>query len=181
MDEDQKKDYALWLKLLPFRDSGPCMTPYSAYFFLTEIKTLRTKMAQYSRNMEKVVEFLNNHPKVEKVDYLGLQDHPLHGVAKKYMRLADSDENLYGHLCSFIVNGSVEDTRRFFDNLKIIARATDLGRVKSIATIPSISTHQQQGEEGREMAGIPPNMVRLCVGGEDPTDIINDLDQALKA
>ena len=181
LDEDQKKDYALWLKLLPFRDSGPCMTPYSAYFFLTEIKTLRTKMAQYSRNMEKVVEFLNNHPKVEKVDYLGLQDHPLHGVAKKYMRLADSDENLYGHLCSFIVNGSVEDTRRFFDNLKIIARATDLGRVKSIATIPSISTHQQQGEEGREMAGIPPNMVRLCVGGEDPTDIINDLDQALKA
>jgi cystathionine beta-lyase/cystathionine gamma-synthase len=58
-------------------------------------------------------------------------------------------------------------------------RATDLGRIKSLATIPAISTHQQQGEEGRKLAGIPPNMVRLCVGGEDPEDIIEDLDQAL--
>jgi O-acetylhomoserine/O-acetylserine sulfhydrylase-like pyridoxal-dependent enzyme len=181
LTDDQRKNYALWLKLLPFRDNGPCMTPYSAYFFLTEIKTLRTKMAQYSRNMEKVVEFLNNHEKVERVDYLGLSDHPMHEVAKKYMKLVDSDENLYGHLCSFNVAGGVTETRKFFDNLKIIARATDLGRVKSIATIPAISTHQQQGEEGREMAGIPPNMVRLCVGGEDPADLINELDRALRA
>ena len=68
-----------------------------------------------------------------------------------------------------------------FDNLKRIWRATDLGRIKSVATIPAISTHQQQGEEGREMADIPPNMVRFCVGAEHSDDIIADLDQALNA
>lgn len=68
-----------------------------------------------------------------------------------------------------------------FDALERIWRATDLGRIKSVATIPAISTHQQQGEEARAMADIPPNMVRLCVGGEHPADVIADLDQALGA
>jgi cystathionine beta-lyase/cystathionine gamma-synthase len=68
-----------------------------------------------------------------------------------------------------------------FDAMQRIWRATDLGRIKSVATIPAISTHQQQGEEGREMADIPPNMVRLCVGAEHSDDVIADLDQALAA
>ncbi|MCG8640426.1 MAG: PLP-dependent transferase, partial [Desulfobacterales bacterium] len=69
--------------------------------------------------------------------------------------------------------------RKVFDNLQRIWRATDLGRIKSVATIPAISTHQQQGEEGRDLAGIPPNLIRLCVGAEHYQDIIDDLDQAL--
>jgi cystathionine beta-lyase/cystathionine gamma-synthase len=89
--------------------------------------------------------------------------------------------NRYGHLMSFCVKGGVEKNRKFFDNLQRIWRATDLGRIKSVATIPAISTHQQQGEEGRALAGIPANMVRLCVGAEHPIDIIADLDQALHA
>jgi cystathionine beta-lyase/cystathionine gamma-synthase len=68
-----------------------------------------------------------------------------------------------------------------FDRLQRIWRATDLGRIKSVATIPAISTHQQQGEEARSLAHIPPNMVRLCVGGEHPDDVIADLDQALSS
>ena len=68
-----------------------------------------------------------------------------------------------------------------FDGLQRIYRATDLGRIKSVATIPAISTHQQQGEEGRAIADVPPNMVRLCVGAEHPEDVIADLDQALNA
>ena len=67
----------------------------------------------------------------------------------------------------------------FFDSLQRTWRATDLGRIKTVATIPAISTHQQQGEEGRALAGIPGNMVRLCVGAEHPDDTIADLDQAL--
>jgi cystathionine beta-lyase/cystathionine gamma-synthase len=86
---------------------------------------------------------------------------------------------MFGHLLSFNVAGTADDTRRFFDGLERIWRATDLGRVKSVATIPAISTHQQQGEEGRRLAGIPPTMVRLCVGGEHADDVIADLDQAL--
>ena len=81
---------------------------------------------------------------------------------------------------SFNIAGSAADTRRFFDALQRIYRATDLGRIKSVATLPAISTHAQQGEEGRKLAGIPPTMVRLCVGGEHPDDVIADLDQALR-
>ena len=87
--------------------------------------------------------------------------------------------NRYGHLLSFCVRGGAGKTRSFFDALQRIWRATDLGRIKSVATIPAISTHQQQGETARNMANIPPNLVRLCVGAEHPDDIIADLEQAL--
>jgi cystathionine beta-lyase/cystathionine gamma-synthase len=87
--------------------------------------------------------------------------------------------NRYGHLMSFCVKGGAEAARRVFDRLQRIWRATDLGRVKSVATIPAISTHQQQGEAGRKLAHIPSNLIRLCVGGEHPDDILADIDQAL--
>ncbi|HOI14980.1 MAG TPA: PLP-dependent transferase, partial [Geobacteraceae bacterium] len=138
-------------------------------------------------NAMKVARFLEEHPRVESVQYLGLPNHPLHELASRYMWLVDAeyDEqygkpvNRYGHLLSFCVKGGAENARRFFDGLKRIWRATDLGRIKSVATIPAISTHQQQGDEARSLAGIPPNMVRLCVGAEHPLDTIADLDQAL--
>jgi cystathionine beta-lyase/cystathionine gamma-synthase len=87
--------------------------------------------------------------------------------------------NRYGHLMGFCVAGGHENARAVFDGLQRIWRATDLGRIKSVATIPAISTHQQQGEEGRKLARIPGNLIRLCVGGEHPDDVIADLDQAL--
>ncbi len=101
------------------------------------------------------------------------------------MNLVDSDNgkgneiNRYGHLLSFRVDGPPQNARKVFDNLNLIFRATDLGRIKSVACIPAISTHQQQGEEVRKKAGIPPQLIRLCVGAENPDDIIDDLDQAL--
>jgi len=177
--DEVKADYGLWLKLWPFRDSGPAMSPNVAHLVLGEVRTLRLRMEQMSRNTMVVARWLSDHPRVERVDYLGLEDHPLHGLAKRYMRVVDDEAHAYGHLMSFNVRGSVADTRNFFDGLERIWRATDLGRIKSVATIPAISTHQQQGEEGRELAGIPGNMVRLCVGAEHPDDTIADLDQAL--
>ena len=180
LPEEVKTDYALWLKLWPFRDCGPTMSAGNAYYFLNDIKSLRVKVAHFSRNTLKVANFLSGHTKIERVDYLGLEDHFLHPIARKYMKLADSDEHMFGHLMSFNVKSTAKDTRNFFDKLKMIYRATDLGRIKSVATIPAISTHQQQGDEGRELAGIPFNLVRLCVGGENPDDVISDLDQALR-
>ncbi len=159
----------------------------NALFALNDLRTLRSKMDLVSRNSEKAAEFLSQHPRVYEVDYLGLPSFSLHSLAKKYMKLADSDDgkgqeiNRYGHLMSFRVDGPPENTRKVFDNLKLVFRATDLGRIKSVATIPAISTHQQQGEEAREMADIPPQLIRLCVGAEDPEDIIADLDQALRS
>jgi len=176
---EARADYAVWLKLWPARDSGPCMSPHSAFFFLNEIRTLRIKVEWFSRNTETVAEFLASHPKVEAVDYLGLKTHRLHELASRYLRMVDSERPVFGHLLSFTIKGGARDARGFFDRLQRIFRATDLGRIKSVATIPAISTHSQQGEEGRRLAGIPATMVRLCVGGEHPDDIIADLDQAL--
>jgi O-acetylhomoserine/O-acetylserine sulfhydrylase-like pyridoxal-dependent enzyme len=177
--DEVKADYATWLKLWPFRDSGPCMSAHSAFFLLTELRTLRMKVQAFSANTMQVARFLEGHPRVERVDYLGLPSHPLHGLASTYLRLVDDGAPMFGHLMSFVVKGAAADARRIFDGFKRIYRATDLGRVKSVATIPAISTHQQQGEEGREMAGIPPTMIRLCVGGEHPDDVIADLAGAL--
>lgn len=182
-----KESFAEYVKFLPYRDNGPAASPLNALFALNDLRTLGSKMDLVSKNSQKVAEFLDKHPRVYQVDYLGLPSFPLHTLAKKYMKLVDSDDgkgnevNRYGHLLSFRVDGPPENARKVFDNLKIIFRAGDLGRIKSIATIPAISTHLQQGEEARQKADVPPQMIRLCVGAENPDDIIADLDQALNS
>jgi len=182
-----KESFAEYVKFWPYRDNGPSAAPFNALFALNDLRTLRSKMDLVSRNCQKVAEYLSTHPKVYQVDYLGLPSYHLHAVAKKYMKLVDSGDgpgnevNRYGHLMSFRVDGPPANARKVFDALRIIFRATDLGRVKSIATIPAISTHSQQGEEARRMADIPPQLIRLCVGGENPDDIIADIDQALRS
>lgn len=182
-----KANFGMYLKALPNRDMGPNISPMTAILTLNDLRTLRSKVDLMSRNTMKVAKFLAQHKHVEQVDYLGLESHPMHELAKKYMVLVDSEHdeiygkpvNRYGHLMSFRVKGGAQATRDVFDGLQRIWRATDLGRIKSVATIPSISTHQQQGEEARKLADIPANLVRLCVGAEHADDIINDLDQAL--
>jgi O-acetylhomoserine/O-acetylserine sulfhydrylase-like pyridoxal-dependent enzyme len=182
-----KESFAEYVKLLPYRDHGPAASPFNAMFALNDLRTLRSRMDLVSQNCMVVAEYLERHPKVYQVDFLGCPKDPLHPLAKKYMTLVDSNDgtgkevNRYGHLMSFRVDGPPENARKVFDAFKLIFRATDLGRIKSVATIPSISTHQQQGEEARRLADIPPQLIRLCVGAEDPSDVIADLDQALKA
>jgi O-acetylhomoserine/O-acetylserine sulfhydrylase-like pyridoxal-dependent enzyme len=182
-----KESFAEYVKFLPYRDHGPSASPFNAMFALNDLRTLRSRMDLVSRNCMDVAQFLETHPKVYQVDYLGCPGDPLHPIAKRYMALVDSNDgngneiNRYGHLMSFRVDGPPENARKVFDRFKLIYRATDLGRIKSVATIPSISTHQQQGEEARRMADIPPQLIRLCVGAEDPADVIADLDQALNA
>jgi len=182
-----KASYAEYVKFLPYRDNGPASAPTNAIFALNDLRTLRSKMDVVSANCQKVAEWLQKHPKVYQVDFLGLPSFHLHEVAKKYMKLVDSDDgtghevNRYGHLMSFRVDGPPANARKVFDGFKMIYRATDLGRIKSVATIPAISTHQQQGEEARRMADVPPQLIRLCVGAEHPDDVIGDLEQALRS
>ncbi len=186
-NDEMKADFAMYLKALPNRDNGPNISPMNAILALNDVRLLRTRMDLCSRNTMKVTEFLSRHKHIEQVDYLGMKDHPLHELASKYMVLVDSeyDElynekvNRYGHLMSFRVKGGAQATRDVFDAFQRIWRATDLGRIKSVATIPAISTHSQQGEEGRKISDIPLNLVRLCVGAEHPDDVIADLEQSL--
>lgn len=186
-DPKFKENFAEYLKFWPARDYGSAISPFNALLILNDLRTLRMRMDFLSQNCLKVAEFLSQHPRVSRVDYLGLTSHRLHSLASKYLKLVDSDDgrgqqvNRYGHLLSFRVEGTPDDARKVFDRLRLIFRATDLGRIKSLATIPAISTHQQQGEEARRMADIPPQLIRLCVGAENPDDIVEDLNQALNS
>ncbi len=182
-----KADFAIYAKTLPNRDNGPNISPMNAIMALNDIRTLRSRVDNQSRATMTIARYLEQHKYIERVDYLGLESHPLHEVASKYLWLVDAEHdeqygkpvNRYGHLMSFSVKGGAAAARAVFDAFIRIWRATDLGRIKSVATIPAISTHSQQGEESRKIADIPANLIRLCVGAEHPDDIISDLEQAL--
>lgn len=179
------ENFALYVKLLPFRDHGPGLSPFNALMILNDLRTLRMRMDKASRSSQQVAEFLADQPQIEEVYYPGLPSFEGHAIAQRDMWLADGEDeygrsiNRYGHLMSFTVAGGHQAARRLFDRLQMIWRATDLGRIKSVATIPTISTHQQQGDAGRELAAVPSNLIRLNVGAEHPTDIIADLAQAM--
>ncbi|MCU0504844.1 MAG: PLP-dependent transferase [Chloroflexi bacterium] len=183
--DEMRDDFALHVKLLPMRDHGPALSPFNALMALTDLRTLRGRMDAWSRSAGRVAAFLEAHPAVERVHYPGLASDPGHGVAARDMWLADGADgegepaNRFGHLLAFTVRGGQPAARRVLDGLRLVRRATDLGRVKSVATIPSISTHQQQGEEGRAIADVPPRLIRLSVGAEHPGDVEDDLAAAL--
>lgn len=185
--DEMLANFPLYVKLLPFRDHGPSLSPFNALMILNDLRTLRSKVDIMSNNALQVAQFLQQHPQVEGVSYPGLVDSPEYQIASRYMWLVDSEEdygalvNSFGHLMAFTVKGGAMAARNMFDHLQMIWRATDLGRIKTVATIPAISTHQQQGEEGRELADVPANLIRLSVGTEHPTDIMQDLEQALNA
>ena len=154
---------------------------------ISDLRTLRHRMDVMSSSAMQVAQFLDAHDAIGYVLYPGIATRRGHDIAARDMWLADGEDdygtpvNRFGHLLSFTVAAGPEAARRVLDGFDMIWRATDLGRIKSVATIPCISTHQQQGELGRELAGVPANLIRLSVGAEHPADIIADLDQALGA
>lgn len=182
--DEMKADFAVWAKLWPYRDNGPAISPINSILTLNDLRSLRMRIAQMSDTALKVAIFLENHPKIEKVHYPGLKSFKAHDLAKKYMVLADTNENKYSYMMAVeIKEKSPTDSanaRKFYNALQMIWRATDLGRCKTVATLNAISTHQQQGEEGRKLAEIKPSTCRISIGIEDPDDIIKDLDQALE-
>ena len=184
--DEMRENFALYVKLLPFRDHGPGLSPFNALMTISDLRTLRHRMDVLSDSSLQVAEFLESHARVDRVAYPGLASMPGHEIAARNMKLVDSGDgpggevNRYGHLMAFEVAGGAGAARQVFDEFQMIWRATDLGRIKSVATIPAISTHQQQGDEGRDLASVPPNLIRLSIGGEHPDDIIGDLDRALR-
>ncbi len=181
--DEMKEDFAIWAKLWPYRDNGPALHPMGAILILNDMRTLRMRVAKMSENSMKVARHLEKHPKIERVHYPGLESYHAHDMAKKYMKLADTEKNAYGYMLAAEIKEDTPDgsekTRKFYDHLQMIWRATDLGRIKTVATLNAISTHQQQGEEGRALADIKPSTCRISCGVEDAEDIIADIDQAL--
>ena len=178
--DELRINYPMYVKGYPHRDMGPTLNPFSALLTLNDLRTLRMRTDISSQTAMTVARFLLNHPAVESVQYPGLPDFPGYQTAARYMQLVDAtgeDAARFSYLLSFNIRGGASVTRQVFDRLQMIWRATDLGRVKSVATIPMISTHQQITD--KDIAGLQANLIRLSVGLEHPDDIIADLDQAL--
>ena len=153
--------------------SGAVAGPQDSFLVLRGIKTLHLRVQRHCENGKAVAEYLNNHPKVDKVYWPGLENHPNHDIAKKQMKD-------FGGMVSFTTKGNeLEDAVSFVEKLNVFTLAESLGGVESLAGHPASMTHASIPKEEREKTGVVDSLIRLSVGIEDEEDLINDLKQAL--
>ena len=165
-----KKHYEEYLK--PFiRHTGPTISPFNAWVLLKGLETLKLRMDQHCYNALKVASYLAQHPKVEKIIYPGLKNHPQYSLASKQMLQG-------GSIVTFVIKGN--NAFRFMNELNIFDISNNLGDTKSLVTHPATTTHRVVGEEGRKELNIPDTMIRLSIGLEDVDDLIEDIEGALK-
>lgn len=157
------------------RDFGACMSPTNAFHILQGVETLHLRMSRHVENARKVVSFLKSHPAVEWVSYPELPEHPDHELAKKLLPKG------CGAIFSFGVKGGRDAGRVLIENLQIFSHLANVGDAKSLVIHPASTTHQQMSAAELKAAGIGEELVRLSVGLEDPQDLLDDLNQALRA
>jgi cystathionine gamma-lyase len=151
---------------------GAVPGPLDCFLALRGTKTLHLRMAAHCANARRIASFLSEHPKVAKVYYPGLPDHPGHAVAKQQMKD-------FGGMLSFVVKGSVEDGKHLCTRTRIFALAESLGGVESLIEHPPSMTHASVPAEQRRASGLDDGLIRLSVGVEDVEDLVEDLEQAL--
>jgi len=152
---------------------GAVLSPFDSWLVMRGIKTLAVRMEKHQQNAKAIAEYLEDHPKVEKVYYPGLTSHPQHELAKKQMKG-------FGGMVSVEIKGGLKEAIKFVESLEIFALAESLGGVESLVEIPALMTHAGIPKEEREKTGIKDSLVRLSVGIEDEEDLILDIDNALK-
>jgi O-acetylhomoserine (thiol)-lyase len=160
-------------RTVPLRNTGSALSPFNAFQLMQGIETLPLRMERHCQNAQCVAEFLQGHRAVQWVSYAGLENHPHHALAQKYMNGRASG------ILSFGVKGGFEAGVRFYDALKLFKRLVNIGDAKSLACHPASTTHRQLTEEEQRKVGVTPEGIRLSVGIEHIDDILNDLDQAL--
>jgi len=156
------------------RHSGPSLSPFNAWLLSKSLETLAVRMDRHCKSALEIAEWLETHPKVEKVIYPFLPSHPQFGLAKKQMKLG-------GGVVSFIVKGGIEKGRDFLNALEMLSHSANLGDTRTIATHPASTTHSKLSDAERAAVGILPGLVRISVGLEHPEDIKADISQALNA
>lgn len=166
--------YILKARVQLLRDYGPALSPFNSFLLLQGLETLPLRMERHSQNAMAVAQFLNDHPKVNWVNYPGLEDHPTHDLAKKYHR-----EGHYGAILGFGIEGGYEAGKAFIDRLELHSLLANIGDAKSLVIHPASTTHSQLSVDEQKSTGVSPDYVRLSVGLEDIDDILWDLDQAL--
>ncbi len=148
---------------------GPSQSPFDSWLVLRGIKTLAIRMKAHEQNAMKIANYLEKHPKVERVIYPGLKSHPQYEIGQKQMKGS-------GGMITFFLKGGINESRKFLENVKLFALAESLGGVESLVDHPAIMTHASIPKEVREKLGIFDNLIRLSVGIEDCDDLIRDLE-----
>jgi O-acetylhomoserine (thiol)-lyase len=154
---------------------GAALSPFNAFMILQGMETLALRMERHCDNAIAVARYLKDHDQVVWVQYAGLEDHPEHALAQRYMGGKPAS------VLSFGIKGGQEAGARFIDALELVVRLVNIGDAKSLACHPASTTHRQLDDEELAKAGVPRDMVRLSIGIEHIDDILADLQQALDA
>jgi O-acetylhomoserine (thiol)-lyase len=162
-------------RVVPLRNMGAALSAQAAWNLLQGLETLSLRIERICANTQAVARHLESHPQVSWVHYAGLESHPDHALAQRYMNGQASG------ILSFGVKGGQAAAERFYDALGLILRLVNIGDAKSCSSIPAATTHRQLNEQELQNAGVTPDMVRLSMGIEHLDDIIADIDQALVA
>ena len=149
------------------------LSPDAAFSFLQGLETLHLRVTKHNENAQKIAEFLASHENVEWVNYLGLESHPSHELAKKYF------ENGFGSILTFGVKGGKEAGKKIIDNIEIWSHVANVGDAKSLIIHPASTTHQQLTPEDLVKSGVTEDLIRLSVGLEAIEDLQNALDKVL--
>jgi O-succinylhomoserine sulfhydrylase len=161
--------------LAPFlRHTGPALSPFNAWILVKGLETMDLRVRQSCESALKIAQFLEKHARVDRVRYPGLESHPQHALAKQQM-------SGFGTVVTLNVGKSKAETFRFLNGLKLARISNNLGDSKSLVTHPATTTHRSLKVDERERLGITDALIRFSVGLEDPQDLIEDLEQALKA
>ena len=156
------------------RDMGAALSPFNSFLLLQGLETLSLRVERHVQNAEKIVDFLVNHPKVEKVNYPKLPDSPYHALAEKYLPKG------VGSIFTFHVKGGEAEARKVIDNLEIFSNLANVADAKSLVVHPATTTHAQLSDSDLEAAGVTKNQIRLSIGLENADDLIEDLRLALE-
>ena len=158
------------------RDLGPCQSPFNSFLLTQGLETLSLRVDRHCENAAALANWLKRHPRVEWVVYPGLEDHPYHAQAKKYLR-----KGHFGSIIVFGVKGGLEAGRALIDNVVLSSHVANVGDARTLVIHPASTTHEQLNEAEQAEAGVSPGLVRVSVGLEHIDDIIEDFDVALSA
>ena len=167
--------FVTYIRAILLRDTGATISPFNAFLLLQGIETLSLRLERHAENTRKVVEFLKNHPQVEKVNHPSLPDHPDHALYEKYF------PNGGASIFTFEIRGGQAEAHKFIDNLKIFSLLANVADVKSLVIHPATTTHSQLTDEELADQGIKQNTIRLSIGTEHIDDILADLENGFAA
>ena len=167
--------FVTYIRAILLRDTGATLSPFNAFLLLQGIETLSLRLERHAENTKKVVEFLSNHPQVERVNHPSLPDHPQHALYRKYF------PNGGASIFTFDIKGGQAEAHSFIDHLEIFSLLANVADVKSLVIHPATTTHSQLSEEELLDQGIRPNTIRLSIGTEHIDDILADLEKGFAA